>query len=159
MDKISLWCKSVAVISVFSSVLNLILPGSKVKNSFKTLTAIVLIYSMLIPMIQGTSDIESIYSITDERQESAVYESYEYFAVLEAAEIAADSKIADIMAELNIAGECETECRYISDEKVSYTVTVKAEVTDEMRTKLENNIKSVLGSDTTVYFAEEERNE
>lgn len=156
MDKIGLWCKTVSAISVFSAVINLIVPASKLRNSFKTFTAIILIYSVFMPILESDFNLDKVFSLSENISESEDYESYEYYAVLKAAEISGKEITEIILSEFNISGECDVKCERVSDDSVKYEIRLKTDISQENRNEIIKRIKSNFGEETKVIFSEEE---
>lgn len=69
MSQVEAWCKTVCIVTIASGILISLMPQNKLSSAVKTLTAIILVYAIIMPITQIESgDISFDFTMSDDQK-------------------------------------------------------------------------------------------
>ncbi len=155
MDKINLWCKLVSTVSVVSSAFLLLIPEGRLKKSFNTLVAVILIFSVFMPLNEKENiDLLSIFNDSSEAKAELENEIEIYVdsSLVLCAQNETEKFIRNIMVNLNVTAECKVKCEYIHDKLLIKRIEVTGDINANNISDLYDEIKKICTDDTEVIF-------
>ncbi|MGN0485620.1 MAG: hypothetical protein ACI4GB_00120 [Acutalibacteraceae bacterium] len=157
MDKVEKWCLMICAVSVFSGILISVIPDGRIKNAFRVLTSLILLYSILSPLFgisAGDIDFEGVFRTQQEKEEEL--RSYSAEAAAEAAGKAISETIVKKCAERGLIITCETVCEITESAAEIKIVTVYSADTDAKKEILRKICGELEISDQVLRFVGDE---
>ena len=115
MDKMSLWIKMCAVCAIVSAVFTVIVPESKLKDAYKTLCSLIMLFAFFSVLTSGKNiDVKHSDFYTD-NSESISEKTNEL--LIDEGEKMMNNLIENKLYEGGVKAECKTEM-YFSDDKM-----------------------------------------
>lgn len=158
MEKVSLWCKLIALISILSSVILLILPESKSKKAFKTLLSVVMIYAFISPFSDAEIDFTKLHRILSNSYETDTQETiqdYSYYPLITAVEAETENYFNNLLSDLSIAGECKAVCEMESGNALLKEIIFFCEISESEKEIIKIEAEKVCGKDIIISFSGE----
>lgn len=119
MDKVKQWSLMISAVCIFSGVLLSLLPNSKLKPAYKTLTGILLIYVFLYPLIDSKTLYINIDDyIRDNYQVSENIDKYALSSMIHSAETAIEKFLEESLYKSGIICDVSVKCNSSNDEIV-----------------------------------------
>ena len=155
MEKVNLWCRLVSSVSVVSSAFLLLIPESKLKKTFNAFIALILIFSVLIPLNSKLNINAS--TIFSESVESKInieneIESYKDISLVICVQNEMKKYIESIISNMNISAECNVICEYIDNKIIIKTIEITGDLNLNIMQSLYNEIIKICTDGTKVLF-------
>lgn len=125
MDKIKQWSLTVSAVSVIGGILLSLVPGGKLKPSYKTLISILLVYTFMLPFVSSLSidfDIENY--LKDNYKVSESFDKYALENAVSSAEKAVKEALSDYFKSQKIQCDFDVECESIDGEIVIKSIYI-----------------------------------
>ena len=155
MEKIALWCKFIALISILSSVSLLVLPEGKSKKAFKALIAIITVYSFATPFTDTEIDFSHFNEYFNTAKNSVLsesLESYENYPLISAAESETEIYFSNLLSSVGVNASCEAVCDIEEDEIVLREICFKGELDESLKRMITEEVHKIYGEETTIIF-------
>ena len=158
MEKISQWCKLIAVFSIITSAVTVILPESMCKKTTNFLMSVMLIYSLVLPFSEAVTDIDisSYFNKVKHSDESAQMAEYENYALEFAAETETEKYLNEFLLRSDIRVECKVSCSYENDAVRINKVTVSGSLRYCEKEKISEEIRRISGDEVIINFTGDE---
>ncbi len=160
MEKISLWCKSIALVSVISSLIMFVVPEGSCKKAFRTLFSFIMIYTVVSPLIGQKPDFSFIKDYSEYKTEyniSDTSEKYDYNPLVSAAESETEKYFASLLDEIGSEGYCEVTYD-LESEKLKICEIRFFDVTDyEHKSFLKKETEKIFHDDVIILFSGEQQ--
>ena len=156
MSKIALWCKTIAVIAIVSSLIMLILPESKSKKTFRGLISLIIIYVIINPFADSGPDFSLVYSFDEKNNTSKLkesFENYEKYPLIITAEDETEKYIDEILKKIGVDGEGEVRCDYVDENIIINEVVIRGNFSSENKRIIKDEIKKICTEETLIIFS------
>lgn len=149
------WLIFICAFSVVSAVIEAIVPKTKTKSAFSFLVSAVLIYSFMLPVINGNlPEFAPEKFISDKTELSDFFEENSSETALMAVEEGYKKVIGQALVEENIFAEkIEVSCESLKDEYVVTKVEIYADLNDSQKLTVKNKIRKICGDSTEIVFS------
>lgn len=159
MEKINSWCKIIALISLLSSVILLVIPESRIKKAFKTLLSLILIYTFISPLSNVDADfsfIDNFLTGTSISSQEEIISEHQYYPVIKAGEAELEKYFDEIISKCGAKGQSEVICKYEEDRLVIKEVIIHGLTGEEERRFITDEVRKIGDEKTTISFSGEE---
>lgn len=153
MEKLNLWCKLIACVSIVTSVFSLVLPESRQKKSFKTTMSIILLFAFVYPLSEKADfTVELNKSIINTHGESLDEKAAEYgnLPLIYAAETETRKYLEEILADIGIICECEVDCSFTDESITIDRVIINGNISNNDRQIIISRISELANNETEV---------
>ncbi len=151
MEKLNLWCKLVASVSVISSLMSLMIPEGSTKKAFNTLMSVILVFSLIYPLNGGKDYVLSFADKTNffdlENKETEIND-YSHIALIYATQNETKKYIEKLIGEC----ECEVTCDSDGETVNIVRVSVKGEFDNAKTAEYYTEIMKICGGCTIIEF-------
>ncbi len=151
MEKLNLWCRLVASVSVISSLMSLVIPESSIKKTFNTLMCIILVFSLIHPLSGGKT---SVLSFADKingfdfKNRDTEINDYSQIALIYAAETEAEKYIENLIGKC----KCKVICNYDGETVQIVNINIEGEFDDGEIMDYYTEIIKICGDCTVIEF-------
>lgn len=159
MEKINSWCRIIALISLLSSVLLLVVPESRIKKAFKTLLSFILIYAFISPLSNIDADfsfVDNYLSGVSSDSQEKIINDYQYYPVIQAGEAELEIYFNDIISKCGAQGKCEVICNYEEERILIKEVIIHGLIGEKERNLITDEVRKVGDEETIISFSGEE---
>lgn len=154
MDNPSLQIKTVCLVSILAGVLSAMIPKGRMKSAYASMSAVVLLSSMIIPLKSlGNMDFSAISIKHEEVSDNLEKESKR--AETELFEAVVSSSLSDYFSEKGIRTIIKVESELFGDELSVEKINVSGSFNDEEKEYVTGYLTSCF-ENVTVYFTEGE---
>ena len=151
MDKISLWIKMCAVCVVISAVFTVIVPESKLKDAYKTLCSLIMLFAFFSVLTSGKNiDVKHSDFYTD-NSESISEKTNEL--LIDEGEKMMNNLIENKLYEGGVKAECKTEMHFSDDTMEIQRIYLYGSFSDIEADKAKRIIYDYLEKECEVIFA------
>ncbi len=152
MNEISGICKSVAVVSVISSVITAVLPKTKLTHAINTLSVIIILYTFLLPFNEIRSEFKIITENTITEDASEI-ENAPINIMIELSEKELKKSIEKILGENRLEGACEVELIYNENDNIKESILIKGDFNRKEKEIIRIAIETELERSVNIEFS------
>ncbi len=154
MEKLSIWCKYIASVSVSSAVLMLLVPDGKMKKAFNSLLAFILLFSVLSPIINMKSVLYDVdeFKFSENGNLSQEIEKYKFSAAVSVAESEIERYINEMLSDSGFECKFKVTCDIENDEIFIKEIEVTGKFSEQNKTVIEEKICNTFGSEVGIVF-------
>lgn len=152
MEEITAWCKTVCIVSVVSGVLVSVLPKNKLIGAVKTLSAVILVWAFITPIVSFDKD-DFKLDFSSNRYEYEELESLASDEVLRQAEEILKKETDSILIGVNPEARSYVKMFYNDGETGIEKITVSGKLNDSEKDKIRSLIKDKFQKDIYIEFS------
>ncbi len=151
MEKINLWCKLVASISIILSLMSLMIPEGSIKKAFNTLMSVILVFCLIYPLNGGKDSVlsfaDKIDSFDLESKEKEIND-YSHIALIYAAQNETKKYIEKLIGKCR----CEVVCDYDGETVQVVRINIEGKFDNRKKADYYTEIKKICGDRTVIEF-------
>lgn len=157
IQELNQWCNLIAIVSVISAVLLLIIPHSKTKKSFEALLTLILVMSMISPFAQDGFNLNILSADINKLDDKEIIKNAEALnPLLYVVETESSSYIEKACSDAGFDCKCVVKCKYVDGNLIIAQVNLNGKLNKNEKSTAEEIILSICNRETVIIFEDDE---
>lgn len=152
MELIDSWCKTVCVVTIISAVIVSVIPHNKLSSSIKVLTAVILIYSVILPLTQiKAGDYKLDFSVSSPDNE--FIENLATSDLIRCAQNELKKEAESILKKYNEESECTVAISAEEGEAVIESIEITGLFSSDEQKLIKEELCTAFGNEINIKFS------